>query len=136
EEVVVVRRLRAVADALARDERRPAVLEQVDRGRADAAARRGAAKHDRVDRLREQDRGEVRAEEPGGALLEYDRLVLPRLEPGVDLDPVASDLKCPKCRDFLQPKAAVLQPGLVADRREDDRQPLRPSDVEQALRRL
>ena len=40
-----MRRLRTVADALARHDRRPAVLEQVDRRRADAAARRRAAEH-------------------------------------------------------------------------------------------
>ena len=51
------------ADALARDDRRPAVLEQVDRGRADAAARRRPAEDHRVDALRDQDRGEVRPEE-------------------------------------------------------------------------
>ena len=56
EQVRLVRRLRPVADALARHERRLAVLEQVDRGRADAAARRRAAEDHRVDALRDQDR--------------------------------------------------------------------------------
>src|SRR5438552_657185 len=96
EEVVVVRRSGAVADALTRHERRPAVLQQVDRGRADATARRRAAEHDRVDPLSEQDRREVRAEEARGTLLQHYRLVVPRLEPRVDVDPVPTDLQCPE----------------------------------------
>src|SRR5712691_13480941 len=80
EQVRLVRRLRPVADALARDERRPAVLEEVDSRRANAAARRRAAEDDRVDVLRDEDRSKVRAEERGRSLLEYDRLVLARLE--------------------------------------------------------
>src|SRR5437763_1896360 len=112
-------------DGSARDERRSATLEQVDRGRPDAAAHRRAAADDRVGLLCQQDRREVRAEEPRRALLEHDRLVVVRLEPRVDLDPAAPSLKCPECRDFLEPEAAVLEAGLVADRREHDRQPLR-----------
>ena len=56
EEVRLVRRLRPVAHAVARHDRRPAVLEQVDRRRANAARGRGAAEDDRVDALGDQDR--------------------------------------------------------------------------------
>src|SRR5439155_8287213 len=97
EEVVLVRRLRAVSDTLARHECGPAVLEQVDRSRADATARRRTAEDDRIDPLRQQDRGEVRPEEARRALLQDDGFVVSRLEPWVDLDPVAAQLKCPKC---------------------------------------
>ena len=73
EQVRLVRRLSPVADALARHQRRPAVLEQIDRGRPDAAARRRAAEDHRVDLLRDEDRGEVRAEEGRRPLLQRRR---------------------------------------------------------------
>src|SRR5581483_10974936 len=136
EQVGLVRRLRAVGDALARHDRRPAVLEQVDRRRADAAARRRAAEDDGVDPLRDEDRGEVRPEEPGRALLQHDRLVLTPLEAGVDLDPATADLEVAEAGRLLQPETAVLQARLEADRREDDRQPLLARNVEHALRLL
>src|SRR5581483_1723560 len=93
EEVCLVRRLRAVADALARDERGPAPLEEVDGRRADAAARRSAAQDDREEALRDEDPREVRPEERGRALLQHDCLVLAWVETRVDLDPAAADLE-------------------------------------------
>ena len=46
EEVRLVRGLRSVADALARDERRKPVLEQVDRGRPEPRSREGVYARD------------------------------------------------------------------------------------------
>ena len=59
-----------------------------------------------------------------------------RIEARVDLDPAAADLQVAERRHLLQPETAVLQARLEPDRREDDRQPLRPRHVEQPPRRL
>ena len=131
-----MRRLRPVGHALSRDERRVAVLEQVDRGRADAAARGRAAQDHRVHALGDQNGRQVRPEEGGRALLEHDRLVLARLQARVDLHPAPADLQVAERRHLLEPEAAVLQARLVADGGEDHRQAPCPTGVEQPPGRL
>jgi hypothetical protein len=111
-------------------------LEEIDRRRPDAAARRRPAEDDRVDALRNQDRGEVRAEEARRTLLHDDRLVLARLEPRVDVDPAPAELEPAERRHLLEPESAVLAVRREADRREDDRQPLVARGVEQPPCRL
>src|SRR5215212_8962907 len=80
DQVSLVRSLCPVAYALARHERRIAVLQEVYGGRPDAAARRRAAHDHGVHALRDQDRGQIRAEEGRGALLEDYGLFLPAFE--------------------------------------------------------
>src|SRR5262249_3921083 len=69
-------------------------------------------------------------------LLGHDRLVVPAVEPWVDLDPAAAKLEVAERRRLLQPEPAVLARGLEADRREDNRQALLTRSVEQTTRRL
>src|SRR5215210_6161648 len=136
EQVGLVRLLRPVADALARDERRITVLEEVYRRRPDAAARRRAAHDDRVDVLRDEDRGEVRAEEGRGALFEDYGLFLPASEPRVYLDPFAPDLQLGKAGSLLEPERPVFQVLLEADGGEDDWNLSLTGHVEEAPRRF
>src|SRR6516225_11303349 len=104
-----MRRLRPIAHTLTRNDRREPVLQEVDRGCPDAAARRCATENRGVDALRGQNRDEVRAEERGGALFENDRLVLPPLEPRINLNPGAAHLELAQRGRLLEPKPAVPQ---------------------------
>ena len=70
--------------------------------------------------------GEVGAEEPRGALLQHDGLVVARVEARVDLDPAAAELELAERRRLLHPEPAVAAVRLEADRREDDRIALSP----------
>ena len=131
EQVRVVRRLRPVADALARHDRRESVLQQVDGRGANASARGRAAQDHRVDALRDEHGGEVGAEEPGSSLLHEHRLVLAGVEPWIDLRPGASELEDSERRHLLHPEAPVLEARLEGNRRVDDRQPLLAGGIEQ-----
>src|SRR5215210_2416609 len=135
-QVCLVRFLCPVADALARDERRVAVLEEVYGGRPDAAARRRAAEDDGVHALRDQDRGEVRAEEGRGALLEDYGFFLSSLEAWVYLDPLTADDQLSEPGSLLEPEGAVLQVRLEAYGGEDDRDLPLAGDGEETTRLL
>ncbi len=137
EEVRLVRRLGPVADALARDDRRPAVLEQVDRRRADAARRRRAAEDDRVDALgrRGSRRGSCRRSprRPSSATTGSSSRGSRR---GSISTQRPAELELGERGHLLHPEPAVLPMRLEADRRVDDRMALRPRRVEQPSRRL
>ena len=86
--------------------------------------------------LRDEDRGEVGAEEARGALLHDHRLVLRGSSRGSISAQWPAELQVAERRHLLHPEAAVLEARLEGDRGEDDRQPLRAGRVEQPPRRL
>src|SRR5581483_2009082 len=85
EERRVVRAERAVADAVADDDRTEAEADRVDDARTHAAARRAARDEDRVDAVLREPRREVGAEEGGGVALGEDELARTRRELRDDL---------------------------------------------------
>jgi len=80
--------LRAITDAFA-GRGSASRTEAVDRGRADAAARRRAAEDDRIDLLLSRIEARFVPKNPTRPSSAH-RLVVARLEPRVDLDPVTA----------------------------------------------
>src|SRR5918998_4063765 len=100
-QVCLVRLLRPVPDALAGNQGRVAVLQEVYGGRPDTAAGGRSAHDDGVHPLRDQDRGQVRAEEGRSALFEDHRLVFAASETWIYLDPLAADEQLSEPGSFL-----------------------------------
>src|SRR5258706_1773875 len=114
EKIGEVRRFRPIAYTFFRHDAAIPVLQGVDAGGADAAARRTAGDDERIDAHARQRCLQMRAEKAGGIFLDHRDVLRILSQARVDLDPFAAELEPAQGRNFFPPYAGVLEVIFIA----------------------